>query len=167
MFCLFKNSHLTPKVNFFVAAISWIAALAWLNFTFIEKELVLKVIAGEAILLDLLLGIPLVLMLAVVVYATVFWFIKLIIVYLFPRAIAPASEYDSQSELLEDPDLEETLQKQYGENYWQNRDNNFQIEDPVDTKKVAEQSELSKDNRTETKLQSESRPQAKTDKNKI
>lgn len=160
MFCLFKNSHLAPKVNFFVAAISWIAALAWLNFTFVEKELVFKVIAGEAILLDLLLGIPLVLMLAVVVYATIFWFLKLVIVYLFPRAIAPTSEYDSQSELLEDPELEKTLQNQYGENYWHNDDNSYLSDSSLNAQAETKQ----KNSASMTKNQPES--QVKTENNK-
>ena len=121
MFCLFKNSHLVPKVNFLLVALAWLGALAWLNFTFIEKDLVFKVIAGDAILVDLLFGVPLVLMLAVVVYATIYWFLKLVVVYLFPQAIMPPSELDLQSELAEDPELEQSLQEQYGDEYWQNQ----------------------------------------------
>ena len=99
-------------------AIAWIGVLVWLNFTFIEKELVFKVVAGEAILVDLLFGVPLVLMLAVVVYATIYWFLKLVVVYLFPQTIMPISDYDNQSELLEDPELEQILQEKYGQQYW-------------------------------------------------
>jgi|GEM_PF-1617190 len=124
MFCLFKNSHLYPKVNFFLVAAAWVGVVIWLNFTFIEKELIFKLIAGDAILVDLLFGLPLVLMLAVVVYATIYWFLKLVIVYLFPQAIMPASEFDTQSELAEDPELEEALQAKYGDEYWQNEHEN-------------------------------------------
>ena len=119
MFCLFKNSHLIPKVNWLLIAFAWLGALAWLNFTFIEKDLVFKVIGGKAILVDLLFGVPLVLMLAVVVYATIYWFLKLVVVYLFPQAIMPVSELDQQAELAEDPVLDEALQEEYGEAYWQ------------------------------------------------
>jgi len=123
MFCLFKNSHLYPKVNFYIIAAAWIGVLFWLNFTFLEKELVFKVMSGEAILVDLLFGLPLVLMLAVVVYATIYWFLKLVIVYLFPQAIMPASELDeSLAELAEDPELEQALQDKYGETYWHNKE---------------------------------------------
>lgn len=110
-------------------------------------------------MVDLLLGIPLVLMLAVVVYATIYWFFKLIIVYLFPRAILPASEYDNQSALLEDPELERALQEQYGENYWQHRDDL----PPLDTQLEQEHAD-----RTEQKaeLQNETENQTKTDRNR-
>lgn len=165
MFCLFKNSHLTPKVNFFVAAIAWVAALAWLNFTFIEKEFVFKVMAGEAILLDLLLGIPLVLMLAIVVYATIFWFLKLIIVYLFPRAIAPASSYDSHSALLEDPALEETLQNQYGENYWQKNAGSSHSEDLLNGSSKEKDSITRVENQLESQSELQAKSQVKTENN--
>ena len=154
MFCLFKNSHLYPKVNFYLIAAAWIGVLFWLNFTFIEKELVFKVIAGEAILVDLLFGVPLVLMMAVVVYATIYWFLKLLIVYLYPQAIMPASELDDAlAEIAEDPELEKALQEKYGEEYWQHRD---EVENPEDI-----------DSKSATKPQQESANPSTDNKSKL
>ena len=129
MFGLFRTAQLYPKVNFYLIAIAWIGVLFWLNFTFIEKALIVKVMSGEAILVDLLFGLPLVLMLAVVVYATIYWFLKLIIVYVYPQAIMPASELDEAlTEMVEDPELEKTLQAKYGEAYWQAENDQAQKE---------------------------------------
>ncbi len=121
MFCLFKNARLYPRVNFYLIAAGWVGVLFWLEFTFIEKELVFKLIKGEAILVDLVFGLPLVLMLAVVIYATIYWFLKLIVVYVFPSAIMPASEYEEALPTIEeDPELQQQLEQQYGDEYWSN-----------------------------------------------
>lgn len=122
MFCLFKNSHLYPKVNFYLIAAGWVGVIAWLEFTFIQKDLVFKVLQGEAIMVDLLFGLPLVLMLAVVIYVTIYWFLKLIVVYAFPQAIMPASEYeDAMPEIVEDPELVQELEDEYGDQYWNSK----------------------------------------------
>ncbi|WP_051347227.1 hypothetical protein [Thiomicrorhabdus chilensis] len=117
MFCLFKNSHIHPRINLYVVLVSLLSVVAWLYFAFIEKELVTKLFEGQAIMVDLLLGIPLVLMLAVVVYATVYWFFKLLIVYFLPQAIVPAQQFETLDDEMTEETLE-SLQEQLGEEYW-------------------------------------------------
>lgn len=118
MLCLFKNSHVHPSLNRYLMLISWLAVAAWLYFAFIEKALWSKLFSGEAILVDLLLGLPLVLMLAVVVYATLYWLLKLLVVVFLPQAIIPAeSEHDAQL-----GESHEVLEEAYGEHYWENLD---------------------------------------------
>ncbi|MDG6778059.1 hypothetical protein QCB44_04995 [Thiomicrorhabdus sp. zzn3] len=98
--------------------ISWLAVAAWLYFAFIEKALWSKLFSGEALLVDLLLGLPLVLMLAVVVYATLYWLLKLLVVVFLPQAIVPAeSEHDAQLD-----ENHKALEETYGERYWENLD---------------------------------------------
>lgn len=125
MFCLFKNSHIHPRLNPYVILVSLLSVIAWLYFAFIEKELVTKLFEGQAIMVDLLLGIPLVLMLAVVVYATVYWFFKLLIVYLLPQAIVPAHHFESLDDSLPEETLE-SLQEQLGEEYWKHSEEPLQ-----------------------------------------
>lgn len=125
MFCLFKNSHIHPRINLYVVLVSLLSVVAWLYFAFIEKELMTKLFEGQAIMVDLLLGIPLVLMLAVVVYATVYWFFKLLIVYLLPQAIVPAQQFDTLDDEVSEETLE-SLQEQLGEEYWNDSDERHQ-----------------------------------------
>ncbi|MDG6772918.1 hypothetical protein QCB45_01105 [Thiomicrorhabdus sp. ZW0627] len=121
MFCLFKNSHIHPALNRYVVLLSWLGVVAWLYFAFIEKELVLKLFKGHAVMVDLLLGIPLVLMLAVVVYATIYWLFKLLIIYLLPHAVIPANQEDL-TDSLDDESFQKELESQYGEEYWQQQE---------------------------------------------
>jgi hypothetical protein len=117
MFCLFKNAHIHPRLNRYVSLVGWVGALAWLYFAFIEKALVYKLFQGEAILVDLLLGVPLVLMMAVVVYATLYWLLKLLIVYVWPQAMVPVEH--KQSDILDDdPTVQAELEQEFGEQYW-------------------------------------------------
>lgn len=114
MLCLFRNSVLTRRLHFLGSLLSWLAVGAWLHFSFVEKALWFKLLAGDAILVDLLLGIPLVLMLAVVVYATVFWLFKLLIIALFPQGVVPVTPPEDASV---QPDLSEQ-EAQFGTDYW-------------------------------------------------
>ncbi|WP_373017242.1 hypothetical protein [Thiomicrorhabdus sp.] len=78
----------------------------------------MKLFEGQAIMVDLLLGIPLVLMLAVVVYATIYWFIKLLIIYLLPHAVVPAD----QGELPDSLEDQAKLEEEFGQEYWRQID---------------------------------------------
>ena len=80
MLCLFRNTKLHPTVNLFAIFISLASVVGWLYFTFIHKNLMQMLFEGQALIVDLVFGLPLVLALAVVVYATVFWVFKLILV---------------------------------------------------------------------------------------
>lgn len=113
MFCLFRNSQIEPRLNRYVILLSLAGVAGWLYFSFIEKSLVGKVFEGKALLVDLVFGLPLVLMLAVVVYATIYWASKILIMLLMPQAIIMKAE-DSQQ--LNDELVEE--EEVHGEGYW-------------------------------------------------
>ncbi|WP_178863819.1 hypothetical protein [Thiomicrorhabdus cannonii] len=132
MLCLFRNSVLQPSVNRIGVMLSWLAVLAWLYFSFVEKELWFKLLAGDAILVDLLLGIPLVLMLAVVVYATVYWSFKLLIIALFPQAVMPVVPAGAEHHDLTEQETE------FGSDYWQD---GSQAESSESAKRSAKKSE--------------------------
>lgn len=138
MFCLFKNSHVRPGLNRFLILVSWVGALSWLYFAFYEKELLVKLLAGETILVDLLLGVPLVLMLAVVVYATLYWFLKLLVVYFLPHALIPAERPETYS----DESSLETLESQYGEAYWQDEESKEQPKRPASNSEASRDTSL-------------------------
>ncbi|BCN93363.1 hypothetical protein THMIRHAM_11480 [Thiomicrorhabdus immobilis] len=124
MLCLFRNTKLHPQLNRLVVLISLFAVVAWLYFTFIEKSLMQKLFEGQALIVDLVFGLPLVLALAVVVYATVFWTLKLIIIITMPSAIIHIDPEDTKTALMED-DLAE-LENQHGKAYWQQSDAEYQ-----------------------------------------
>ncbi|WP_238696212.1 hypothetical protein [Thiomicrorhabdus sediminis] len=72
-----------------------------------------KLFAGQALLVDLVVGIPLVLAMAVMVYASVYWSFKLLIIFLLPRFV-----YQVEESIEPEDELDE-LQKQHGAQYWQ------------------------------------------------
>lgn len=118
MFCLFRNSQIEPRLNRYVILLSLIGVMAWLYFSFVEKSLVGKVLSGEALIVDLVFGLPLVLMLAVVVYACIYWGCKLLIILLLPDSIIMKSDETQQ---LEDEMSEEEishLEEKHGQAYW-------------------------------------------------
>ncbi|WP_319379645.1 hypothetical protein [Thiomicrorhabdus sp.] len=102
-----------PQLNIWFQILSLGAVILWLYFTFIEKSLVSKVFEGQALLIDLLFGLPLVLALAVVIYASVFWSLKLVLVIAFPQFL-------EQVEVVyeEDEDTLKHLESEHGEAYW-------------------------------------------------
>lgn len=118
MFCLFRNSHIHPTLNRYVILVSLLSVIGWLYFSFVEKSLVSKVFEGQALIVDLVFGLPLVLMLAVVVYATVYWSCKLLIIFLAPQAIvANQSEEEASSQKAETEEVK-ALEKELGQEYW-------------------------------------------------
>ena len=118
MFCLFRNSHIHPNLNRYVILLSILGVIGWLYFTFIEKSLVSKVLGGEALIVDLVFGLPLVLMMGVVVYATIYWTCKVLIIIVLPQFIVPAElEGDVLQEQLE-ADHIESLEEEHGSEYW-------------------------------------------------
>lgn len=120
MLCLFRNSNIHPRLDPAAIALSWIATLYWLHFAFIEKELFGKIQAGHALLIDLLFGLPLVLAFAVMIYATVYWLIKVILVLLWPAALVAKPQAP----------IEETFspedEQHFGKDYWQNSQESYQ-----------------------------------------
>lgn len=111
MFCLFKNSRIAYPLNWWV----WLASLGgtgyWLYFAFIEKAFLQKVFAGQALFVDLLLGLPVVLVFALVVYAMIFWGLKVLIILFWSDKII---QLPSDASELSD-ELNPTLEDRYWE----------------------------------------------------
>ncbi|MBF6056894.1 MULTISPECIES: hypothetical protein [Thiomicrorhabdus] len=106
-----------PKLNFWFQSISLVAVVVWLYFTFVEKSLISRLFEGQALLIDLLLGLPLVLALAVVIYASVFWTLKLILVLAFPQFLQTIeTHYDGDEESIQ------RLEDEHGQAYWEQED---------------------------------------------
>jgi len=120
MLCLFRNTKIHPKLNKYAILISLIAVLGWLYFTFIEKNLLQKLFEGQALIVDLVFGLPLVLALAIVVYATVYWVLKLLLIVLVPQAIVHIESDDIHTDVLEE-DIE-ILEEEHGKEYWNQED---------------------------------------------
>lgn len=119
MLCLFRNSKIHPKLDKYAILASLMSVFAWLYFAFIEKALMSKLLEGKALIVDLVFGLPLVLALAVVVYATVYWTLKIILIYLLPQAIIHHDE-NLVPELT--PEEIAELEAKFGKEYWNNAD---------------------------------------------
>lgn len=116
MLCLFRNSKIHPRLDKYAILASWLSVFAWLYFAFIEKSLMNKLIEGKALIVDLVFGLPLVLALAIVVYALVYWTLKLIVIFLIPQAIV---HIDPEENLPENLDQEiSQLEDKHGKEYW-------------------------------------------------
>lgn len=116
MFCLFRNSKIHPRLDKYAIIASLLSVFAWLYFAFIEKSLLAKLFEGKALIVDLVFGLPLVLALAIVVYALVYWSLKLIVIFLIPQAIIPVEDHDLNTSLSEEEIAQ--LEKEHGEAYW-------------------------------------------------
>ncbi|NCN43118.1 MAG: hypothetical protein CO158_00800 [Piscirickettsiaceae bacterium CG_4_9_14_3_um_filter_43_564] len=110
MFSLFKNSRLVYPLNWIVLLSSLFGVIYWLYFAFIEKAFLDRVLGGTALLVDLLLGLPVVLIFALVVYALIYWGLKVLVIVLLPNRLEQIEAPDAQlSDTLEDNDLPEAL----------------------------------------------------------
>ncbi|WP_127470888.1 hypothetical protein [Thiomicrorhabdus aquaedulcis] len=78
-----------------------------------------KIITGEAVIVDLVFGLPLVLSLAVVVYAMIYWSIKVAFIYLLPQAMVQLQEASTLVDSPTDEHEISTLEAQHGQAYWQ------------------------------------------------
>lgn len=139
MFCLFRNSHIHPSLNRYVILLSLFGVIGWLYFTLIEKSLVNMVVSGEALIVDLVFGLPLVLMMAVVVYATIYWTCKILIIIALPQLIVPAApEMDVLREQLEEDNIQD-LEERHGSEYWTKDDTHSELEPPKAKKKAPDE----------------------------
>lgn len=120
MFCLFKNSRLNPLLNLISLLLSWGAVAYWAHFAFIEKSFLENVFSGQAFFIDLLFGLPIVLIFAIVIYAMVSWTFKLLVILLYPAGVTQIATETSEEELAEieafndeidKPDSKETQDK--------------------------------------------------------
>ncbi len=118
MLALFRNYYIAPGIDRYVVFLSWLGVIAWLYFAFIQKEFMSKIFSGKTVLVDLVLGLPLVLMLGVIVYACVYWGCKLFIIFLLPQALILKEQINFPSQLREAQETE-FQEKEHGkEEYW-------------------------------------------------
>lgn len=119
MFSLFRNSKIHPSLNKYAVLFSFICVIYWLYFAFIEKSLLNKLFEGHAMIVDLVFGLPLVLAMAVMIYALVYWSIKLLVMFLMPQAIVQISSDETDQEI--EQNLQE-MEAEHGEAYWNKKD---------------------------------------------
>jgi hypothetical protein len=123
MFDLFRHYRIEAKLNRYAVLFSLSIVLAWLYFSFIEKSFVGKIMSGEALLVDFVLGLPLIFMFTVIIYACAYWFCKWLVIFFLPHAMIP---YSLKNQMNED---ETKLQEEtHGEDYWHDNDKNSHSE---------------------------------------
>jgi len=110
MFCLFKNAILPRWGQWFSWLAGWGVALWWLYFALFDQGLGSKILNGQALLIDLLLALPLVLFMAVILYAFFYWLARILVIVFF-RSQVTFREPD------EDDDLSEQ-EAEFGQDYW-------------------------------------------------
>lgn len=115
MFCLFRNTHLKNPFANWVLGLSWFSAIYWSYFTFIEKGFWEKFSSGQTMFVDLLLGLPLVIAMAIVLYAATFWTFKVMAIFLFPSL----TYYQEPQIPEEDTEKTEEMESSLGKEYWQ------------------------------------------------
>lgn len=120
MFILFSNSKIHPKLNIYAVLLAGFSVVYWLYFAFLEKALLAKLLSGQAMIIDLIFGLPLVLAMAIVIYALIYWSIKLLLILFFPQGIVEVQSSETPEE------IEQTIkqfEQEHGESYW-NKNNN-------------------------------------------
>lgn len=105
MLDLFRYGVLPRSMHLIMLGLGWLAALYWLYFTIIHKELLQRLLKGETHLLDALVGFPLILALAVVVYAIVFWLLKVVVILIAPHRLTMPKEEGEHEFDPSDPDV--------------------------------------------------------------
>jgi len=131
MFCLFKNSKIAYPLNWIVLFLSLFGVVYWLHFAFIEKDFLETVFEGQALFVDLLLGLPVVLIFAVVVYAMIFWTLKVLIILFLPQMIVQLDAPQAE--------LSDELDPSLGDAYWEQQEHN--TSDSEERTKSASESE--------------------------
>ncbi len=115
MFDLFRHYRIEAKLNRYAVLFSLSVVLAWLYFSFIEKSFIGKILSGEALLVDFILGLPLIFMFTVIIYACAYWFCKWLVIFFLPHAMVPYSlknqmseeEIKHQEEILDESDWQD------------------------------------------------------------
>lgn len=113
MFCLFKNSRLSLPFHLLASLLSWSSVLYWLYFSFINKSFLENVFSGKALFIDLLFGLPIVLIFAIVIYAFIYWSLKVLVILFLPHTLIEVQSNNTLSDEL-DPSL--------GDDYWEKTD---------------------------------------------
>lgn len=99
----FRYGQLPKPIARLLFILGLTAALAWLYFSIIEKQLIDRLLSGQTELLDALIGFPLVLALAIVVYAIIVWALKIVIIFLAPHWIEMPAEDELDANDHQDP----------------------------------------------------------------
>lgn len=127
MLCLFRNSKLSPVFHLLGLFISLSLMGYWLYFALVDKNFISHFLSGKALVIDLLFGLPVVLVFAVVVYAFSYWVFKLIIILLLPNTII---QIDSME------DSEEDLDPRFEDEYWNKHGDDVELSEDAEQKKV-------------------------------
>ncbi|MDX1796550.1 MAG: hypothetical protein R3219_07475 [Hydrogenovibrio sp.] len=135
MFCLFRNSRIVYPLNLLVLFVSLAPVVYWLYFSLIEKSFVQNFIEGQTLFVDLLLGLPVVLIFAVVIYAMIYWLLKLVIILLAPTMIEKLPPLNEEEALTDE--LTDEMEAELGEDYWMHppeasEDSSSKAKKPVD-----------------------------------
>ncbi len=112
MFCLFRNSRFIYPLNYFVLILSLAPVIYWLYFTLIKKSFIDNFFSGQSLFVDLLFGLPIVLLFAIIIYAMIYWTLKVITILLAPYLLEQNTYPEEQDTL--DPAITE----EHGEDYW-------------------------------------------------
>jgi len=117
MFDLFRHYRIEPKLHRYAVFFSFSIVFAWLYFTFIEKAFFGKMLSGEAQLVDFVLGLPLIFMFTVIVYACAYWACKWLVIFFLPHAMIP---YSLENQMHDQETKRQ--EKAHGEAYWNKSD---------------------------------------------
>lgn len=94
---LFRYGQLPKWAHRGLLLASLMAASYWLYFSIVKMELLPRLLAGETLILDAIVGFPLVLALAIVVYAVVYWATKIVFIILSPHWLTlPPDHHDPE-----------------------------------------------------------------------
>lgn len=74
----------TPPMHRRISMIGWGLAVAWLYWSLVEKAYFVRMMKGELALVDMLVGLPLVIALAPVLYGLFYWLMKWIALLFIP-----------------------------------------------------------------------------------
>lgn len=84
---VFRYGKLPAKLDKITVFSGLLLAGLWLYFALIRKEFVLRVFTGQTVILDLLIGLPIVLAFGIMVYAIVIWSVKILLMIMAPNLI--------------------------------------------------------------------------------
>lgn len=115
MFCLFRNTRFVYPLNYLAFILSIMPVIYWLYFALIEKSFLNNFISGQTLFVDLLLGLPVVLLFAIIIYAMIYWVFKIIIILLAPYLLEE-NKCETDSDTFDPATIQE-----YGEDYWQDK----------------------------------------------
>lgn len=120
---VFRYGKLPAKLDKITVFSGLLLAGFWLYFALIRKEFVLRVFTGQTVLLDLLIGLPIVLAFAIMVYAIVIWSVKILVMIAAPKLITmpDLDEYYRSFEETSDDQYQEIQQENHPDNHLKNQ----------------------------------------------